>query len=268
MDFSLILGIAVGLGMILGGFLLEGGHLMALLLLPPFLIVVGGTIGATMASFSLRDILNAMKTLKNSFSKKSKGDPNMVIEKISELSELCRREGLLKIEERLNDPDLASDEFLFLKEGLILVLEGRQEEEIQYILDSDIRAFTLQRQIEINVFESAGGFCPTMGVLGTVMGLVHVLAGDMADTARLAASIGTAFIATLYGVGIANVIFLPIATKLKGDLKRQKIQREMIMDGVCMLAKGEASRNITNQLSLYFQAFPDGSKKYKEGILN
>ena len=267
MDFSLIIGISVGLGMILLGYAMEGGQLMALLLLPPFFIVVGGTIGATMASFSLRDILNALKALKYSFSKKSQGDPNLVIAKISELSELCRREGLLKIEEKLNDPELDSDEFLFLKEGLILVLEGRQEEEIQYILDSDIQAFNLQKQIEISVFENAGGFSPTMGVLGTVMGLVHVLA-DMSDAQKLAASIATAFIATLYGVGIANIFFLPIANKLKSDLKRQKIQREMIMDGVCMLAKGEASRNITNQLSLYFQAFPDGSKKYKEGILN
>ena len=110
MDFSLIIGIVIGLGAILLGYTIEEGKLAALLLLSPFLIVIGGTIGATIASFSLKDILNALKAVKFSFSKKSKGNPNLIIEKISELSELTRREGLLKIEEKLNDPELASDD--------------------------------------------------------------------------------------------------------------------------------------------------------------
>lgn len=267
MDFSLIIGILVSLGSILAGFTLEHGQIRSLLLDSPAIIVIGGTIGATLASYSIKDIGNAFKALTYTFSKKSKGDPNTVIEKISQIAEICRRDGLLKIEEQLKDADFEKDEFLFLKEGLILAMEGRQEEEIQYILESDIRAFTLQKQLEINVFESAGGFSPTMGVLGTVMGLVTVLA-NMSDAKSLAASIATAFVATLYGVGLANIVYLPIATKLKSDLKRQKIQKEMIMDGVCMLVKGEASRNISNQLSLYYQAFPGGKSKYKDGINN
>lgn len=268
MDFSLLIGIIFGIGAVIAGFMIEGGSLMALLLVSPIVIVIGGTVGATLASFSIKDIANAFKALKFTFSKKSKGDPNLVIEKISKIAEICRRDGLLKIEEQLKDPDFEKDEFLFLKEGLILAMEGRQEEEIQYILESDISAFTLQKQLEIHVFESAAGFCPTMGVLGTVMGLVNVLANMGTDASELAASIATAFVATLYGVGIANLVFMPTATKLKADLKRQKIQKEMIMDGVCMLVKGEASRNIANQLSLYYQAFPGNMKKYKEGINN
>ncbi|PWM46687.1 MAG: biopolymer transporter ExbB [Clostridiales bacterium] len=268
MDFSLLIGIIVGIGAVLLGFTIEGGALMSLLLISPIVIVLGGTIGATLASFSIKDIGNAFKALAYTFSKKSKGDPNVVIEKISSIAEICRRDGLLKIEDQLKDSSFDKDEFLFLKEGLILVMDGRQEEEIQYILESDIGAFTLQKQLEINVFESAAGFCPTMGVLGTVMGLVNVLANMGTDAAELAASIATAFVATLYGVGIANLVFMPIATKLKADLKRQKIQKEMIMNGVCMIVKGEASRNIANQLSLYYQAFPGGKEKYKLGINN
>lgn len=268
MDISLIIGILLGLLAIITGFKIEGGFLSAILSPSPALIVIGGTIGAVIASFSLSDIIKAFKALGYSFSKKSKGNPNLVIEKISSISEMCRREGLLKIEETLNEPFMEDDNFLFMKEGLILVLEGRSEEEIQYVLDSDIRAFTTQKELEIAVFESAGGYSPTMGVLGTVMSLVTVLADMGSDSTALAESIATAFIATLYGVGLANILYLPIAKKLRTDLKRQKIQREMIMDGICMIARGEASRNIENKLSLYWQAFPGGAKKYKEGIEN
>lgn len=269
MDFSLIIGVVIGMFCILLGFTMEGGSLHSLIAhLSPLIIVMGGTIGAVMASFSLADISKAMKALKYTFSKKSKGDPNMVIEKISKISEMCRREGLLKIEEALKDPDINKDDYLFLKEGLLLVLEGRGEEEIAYVLESDIRAFSLQKQLEIGVFEAAGGYSPTMGVVGTVMALIVTLAHMSDDTKALASAISTAFIATFYGVGLANVIYLPIASKLKSDLKRQKLQKEMILDGICMIAKGEASRNIENKLSLYWQAFPGGTKKYKEGIEN
>lgn len=268
MDFSLIIGLIVGLGGIIAGYLMDKGSLAALMLISPALIVIGGTIGATIASYSLTDITKALKAVGGSFSKKSKGDPTAVIEKISQISQNARKNGLLSIEESLKDPDFSKDEYLFLKEGLLLVLEGRGEEEIAYVLESDIRAFALQKQMEVAVFESMGGFSPTMGVLGTVMSLVVVLSGDMSDAAHLAESIATAFVATMYGVGLANILYLPIATKLKANLKRLKIQREMILDGVCMIAKGENTRNIENKLSLYYQAFPGGEKKYKAGIEN
>jgi chemotaxis protein MotA len=267
MDFTLLIGIIVGIGAILTGFVLEDGVISSLLLDSPIIIVLGGTIGAVIASFALNDILKAFKALKYTFSKKSKGSPALVIETIMMLSDKCRQNGSLVLEEEMNKPIFNNPDFLFLKEGIILILEGRDEEEISYVLESGIRAFTQQKQLEIAVFESAGGFSPTMGVLGTVMGLVTVLS-DMGDAESLAASIATAFIATLYGVGIANMIWLPIATKLKSDLKRQKLQMEMMLDGVCMISKGEASRNIKNKLSLYWQAFPGGDKKYKAGIEN
>lgn len=268
MDFSLIIGIIFGFVAVLFGFMEEGGKLAGLFAPSSMLIVIGGTIGAVIASCSLSDISKAFKAVKYTFSKKSKGDPKMLIEKLAKISDMCRREGILKIEDALKDPDINKDDYLFLKEGLILILDGKGEEEIAYVLESDIRAFALQKHLEIAVFESAGGYSPTMGVIGTVMSLVNVLADMGSDPAGLAKSIATAFIATLYGVGLANLLYLPIATKLKSDLKRQKIQKEMILDGVCMIARGEASRNIENKLSLYWQAFPGGAKKYKAGIEN
>lgn len=267
MDFMLLIGIFVGFGGLIAGFLIEKGSLLSLLLPSPFIIILGGTAGAVLASFSISDITKAFKALAFSFSSKSKGDPTDIITKISNLAQVCRKEGLLKLETFLKNDELKGDEYLLLKEGIILVMDGRAEEEIQYVLDNDIRAFTLQKQLEISVFESAAGFSPTMGVIGTVMGLINVLA-NMSNAEELAASIATAFVATLYGVAFANLIYMPIVNKLKGNLKRQKMCKEMIVDGVCMMVKGEAARNIENKLALYYQAFPNGTKKYKAGIEN
>ncbi len=268
MDFSLIIGLVLGLGMIITGFLMEDGVIASLLQISPVLIVIGGTIGAVVSSFAFSDIVKAFKAFMHSFSKTAKGNPDMVIKKLCEISDKCRKEGILSLESSLDDPELKKDEYLFMKEGLILILDGKSEEELEATLDSDIKAFSVHKQLEIAVFESAGGYSPTMGVLGTVMALVTVLANMGDDPAALAHSIATAFIATLYGVGLANVLWLPIANKMKTDLKRQKLQREMILDGVCMIARGEPSRNVENRLSLYWQAFPKGAKKYKAGIEN
>lgn len=268
MDFSMIIGLVVGMAGLLGGFLLEGGSIIQLIAPSPIIIVFGGTIGSVFSSFAIGDIIKAFKAFLGSFASKAMGNPNIVIEKLATISDICRREGLLKIEDALKDPEIDKDEFLFMKEGLMLVLEGRAEEEIRFVLESDIQSFALQKHLEIGVFEAAGGFAPTMGVIGTVMSLVIVLSHMGNDSSALAESIATAFIATLYGVSSANIAYLPIAQKLKANLKRQQLQREMIMDGVCMIARGEASRNITNTLSLYWQAFPGGDKKYKEGINN
>lgn len=267
MDFSLLIGIIFGLAAILVGYTIEDGQIAALLLPSPLLIVIGGTIGAVVASFPLSDIVKAFKSLAYTFSKKSKGDPKKVINAIMTISDRCRKNGILVLEDEMKKPEYSHPDYLFLKEGLILIIEGKSEEEISYVLESGIHSFTVQKQLEIAVFESAGGYSPTMGVLGTVMGLVTVLS-DMSDAQSLAASIATAFVATLFGVGIANLIYLPIATKLKSDLKRQKLQKEMMLDGVCMILKGEASRDIENKLSLYWQAFPGGDKNYKAGIEN
>lgn len=265
MDFNLLIGIILAFGALIFGYYIEGGSVFALMLISPLVIVLGGTIFAVVASFSTKDIINAIKSVIGSFSKRSNSDPAGIIATITSLSDVCRKEGILALEKMLSQPELNGDQFLFLKEGMILLIETRPQEEIQYVMESDIRAFSLQKQIEISVFEAAAGFSPTMGVIGTVMGLVQVLS-NMSDAEHLAEAIAVAFVATLYGVVFANIIYLPMANKLKSILKRQKIQKEMTVDGICMMANGEGSRNIANRLSLYYQAFPDGGKKYRESI--
>lgn len=265
MDIAVILGLAISFGSLIVGYTLEHGVLSSLFLLSPFIIVFGGTVGAVVLSFKLTDITSAIKSLVNSFFNKSNGDPAKVISKITIMADQCRQGGLLKIQGLLDDPDLSSEDYLILKEGMVLALDMKTADEIQYALESDIRTYTAQKQMEIAVFTSAAGFSPTLGVIGTVMGLIQVLS-NMTDAAALTASIGVAFVATLYGVVLANLVYMPFASRLKSVLKRQQIVKEMMMEGICMIARGEASRGIENKLSVYYQVFPHGAKKYKEGI--
>lgn len=268
MDFSLIIGVVVGFSALLFGFLEEGGKITALMAISSFIIVFGGTVGTVITSFPFRDIVQAFKGVAASFKLPHSGTTEKIIMKISEISTSYRAEGVTALDSALQDPELNKEEYLLLKEGLILIQEMLDPEDIQYVLESDIRAYKQKKQTEISVFESAGGFSPTMGVIGTVMSLVVVLGNGFGDPSELAASISTAFIATLYGVGFANVLFLPTANKLKGVLKRNLVQKEVIVDGVILIAKGSLPRTIENELSLYHQAFPDGAKRYRQGIDN
>lgn len=268
MDFSLIIGILLGIGGLLFGYYLEGGNISSLVLISPFIIVVGGTLGAIIASYPINDILQALKSVKKSFKQPNSNSAQKIIDKVSEISSKFRMDGIIAIDRYVNDPDLQNDEFLLLKEGLILIQELKKEEDIQYILESEVRSFVHQKSVEVSIFESAAGYSPTMGVIGTVMGLIVVLSSGFGDPEQLALHIATAFIATLYGVAFANIIYLPIAGKLKSLMKRSKIQREMIIDGVCLIANSATARSVENELSLYYQAFADGDKKYRAGIDN
>lgn len=246
---------------------MEKGHILSLFLPSPFIIVFGGTLGAVIASFGLQDVVQALKSLFASFSPKNQPNPEKLIQKIGSMADLCRSQGLLQLQTLLNDGELQTENFLMLKEAMILATDMKDKEGMQEALEADIQSYTQKKQMEIDVFDGAGGYSPTLGVIGTVMGLVQVLS-NMSDANELTKSIGTAFVATLYGVVFANLIYLPCANHLKKFLKRQKIYRQMIIDGMCMLASGESSRNIENKLSLYYHAFPDGEKKYKSGIEN
>lgn len=267
MDISTIVGLLVAVGGIVAGYLVDKGQLASLFLISPFLIVVVGTLGVTVISFGLSDTVQAFRSLFSSYFKKNGPDPDKLIKKICELADLCRSQGLLQLQTRMSDADLNHENFLMLKEAMLLATDTKNVDAIQETLQADVGAYTEKKQLEIDVFTELGGFSPTLGIIGTVMGLVQVLS-HMSDAASLAASIATAFIATLYGIFFANVLYLPAANHLKVCLKRQLVYRDMIIDGMCMLASGENSRNIENKLSLYYHAFPKGEKKYKAGIEN
>jgi chemotaxis protein MotA len=268
MDFSLLIGIITGLAGVIVGYTADGGSVGSLFKVSGILIVFVGTIGAVIASNKPSDVLNGLKSIGASFSTKNSPKPEQVIEKVTKMADMCRKEGLLKLQELLNDPDLNKEDFLLLKEGMVLALGMKSADEIREAMESDIEAYTVKKKAEIEVFEGAGGFSPTMGVIGTVMGLVQALGKASDSPKELTEAIAVAFVATLYGVVFANFIYFPCANKLKSNLKRQTIVKEMMVEGMCMIASGVSSRDIENKLSLYYQAFPNGAKKYRAGIDN
>ena len=271
MDISTIVGLLVSIGGIIAGYMLDKGTLLSLLKGPSALIVVVGTIGVVITSFGLGDVFSALKSLFASYSSKSKPNPEALIKKICELADLCRSQGLLQLQSKMNDEDLNSENYLMLKEAMVLATDTKNTETMQDTLQADIASYTQKKQLEIDIFTEAGGYSPTLGIIGTVMGLVQVLSsmgGSGSSTSVLTAGIASAFIATLYGIFFANVLYLPAANHLKTCLKRQLVFRDMIVDGMCMLASGESSRNIENKLALYYHAFPNCEDKYKAGIEN
>jgi chemotaxis protein MotA len=231
------LGIAVGATM-------EGSPVMALLNMPAMLIVLGGTFGATMAGTSFANI----KAIPALYKKAFLSEPPDLNGRVTELvgyAEKARRDGLLALDEQLStveDP--------FTKKGLQLVVDGTDPELVAEVLDAENDALRKRHQQGAQPFEKAGGFAPTMGIIGTVFGLVHVLQNlDQPET--LGPSISAAFIATLLGVGTANVVFLPVANRLKQLSAEELHFRSMTLEGILAIQAGDNPRMVSEKLITY-----------------
>ncbi|WP_026962714.1 flagellar motor protein [Alicyclobacillus herbarius] len=259
MDIATLIGLVLAIGSLILAFVTDGGALSALAQAPAALIVFGGTIGATLTSVSLREFLSVGKQLKIAFFQRRQ-DPLQVIEDLAELATLARREGILALEERLEDYD---DEFL--KRGLQLVVDGVDPELVKSMLETELAYLEERHAAGAGIFETAGGYAPTMGIIGTVMGLVHVLSG-LQDVDKLGPQIATAFTATLYGVASANILWLPIASKLKRRSAEEVLLRELILEGILSIQAGE-NPNILRQKLKAFLAPKDrtGRKEDKAG---
>jgi chemotaxis protein MotA len=243
-DILSILGIAVAFGAILGGNILEGGHTSSLMQFTAFLIVAGGTLGAVMLQFPMSIFLKAVKMTIWIFLP-PKQDHHAVIEKIVGWSNIARKEGLLGLEA------IAEGEAdVFSKKGLQLLVDGAEPDTIRAIMEVDLSTQEHHTAQACKVFEAVGGYTPTVGIIGAVMGLIHVM-NNLADPSKLGGGIATAFVATIYGVGIANLFALPMANKLKLQLHDQTQFRTMIIEGIIAIAEGENPRNIENKLQGY-----------------
>lgn len=250
MDFSTILGLIVGIGSLILAFVLEGGRLGALIVGTAALIVFGGTIGATIISFHIEDVAKMPILLAKAF-KRTYIDENSIFKKILDMAEIARREGLLSLEQAsINEPDD------FFKKGLRLIVDGVDINLSRDMLELDIYTLEQENRRLIRMFEAAGGYAPTMGIIGTVMGLIHVLS-NLADPSSLGPSIAVAFIATFYGVSSANIFWLPIAEKLKLNLEKEKRLKEMILEGVLSISQGENPRLISEKLSIFMKSSKD-----------
>ena len=244
MDFATIIGLLVAVGAIGGSFVLEGGHISSIFLIAPMLIVIGGTLGATTITTSMETVVKVPVYLRLAFSGRSR-QFNDTIDQIVKLSEKARREGILGLEANLRSiPDP------FFKKAIQLVIDGTEVTALREILETEIAYIEERHKKGIIFFQKAGGFSPTMGILGTVLGLIHTLS-NTSDAARMAAAIAAAFIATLWGVGLANLFFLPVSDKLRMRHEEEIAHLELIMEGVLWLQSGENPRNIRTRLMAF-----------------
>jgi len=246
MDILSMVGIMMALVAILGGNILEGGHTSSLVQLTAFVIVGGGTLGAVMVQTPIRTFVRSMKIAAWVLIP-VKLQPEEAADKIVNWSNIARREGLLGLEaiaEEEPDP--------FARKGLQLLVDGSEPEVIRSILEVEIDSKEHQDIQAAKVFDGMGGYSPTIGIIGAVMGLIHVM-NNLADPSKLGGGIATAFVATIYGVGFANLLFLPMANKLKSQVHSQTQFREMIVEGVISIAEGENPRNIETKLQGYYQ---------------
>lgn len=244
MDIMTILGVLVGFGAILVGQALEGGHIDSLLNGPAILIVMGGTVGAVMVQAPLPTFIQSMKLIMWMLFP-PKFAALAAVENIISWSNIARKEGLLGLEAVV---ETESDEFA--RKGLQLLVDGSEPEVIRSILEVEIESEEKAALAAAKLYETMGGYTPTIGIIGAVLGLIHVMA-NLADPSSLGSGIATAFVATIYGVGLANLLLLPIGGKLKSIIGDRTRMREMIVEGLISIAEGENPRNIETKLHGY-----------------
>lgn len=244
MDWASLIGLALGLFGILAGQALEGGRLASLIQPAAFSIVVIGTFGAVLLQSGMPNFVRGMRMLRWIFRPPVHTDP-MLQNHVAAWSATARREGLLSLEryvETTRDP--------FTTKGLTLIVDGIDPYKMREILEADITTYERRERQAVKVWEAAGGYAPTIGILGAVLGLIQVME-NLADPSMLGNGIAIAFVATIYGVGFANLVFLPIANKLKGIVAEEVHRREMLTDVFCSVANGDNARVVEERMLAY-----------------
>ncbi len=241
MDLLTIGGIVLAIGAILGGQALEGGHAGSLMQLTAFIIVFGGTVGAVMVAFPKADFMTGLKLAGTAFKDKPV-DLSAMIGQIVEMATVARRDGVLALESKLatvNDP--------FLKRAVGFLVDGVDAAVARSSLEGSLEAEFEEHVMGAKVFESAGGFAPTVGIIGAVLGLIHVME-NLSNPDAIGPGIAVAFVATVYGVAMANLLFLPLATKIKRKLTLEKERKIMIVEGVMAIQEGLNPRVLEDKL--------------------
>jgi chemotaxis protein MotA len=241
MDITTIFGLLLGISAVLISFLMEGGHISSLLQAPAMILVIFGTFGASIVTTSFSQLTSLPKLIKVILFEK-KLNPQELIDLIYELSQKSRKNGLLSLEK-----ELGSIKDSFLKKAIQLAIDGFETNKIREILEIEMSYIEERHKVGATFFQKLGGFSPTLGIIGTVLGLIHALA-NMESSESMAQSIAAAFIATLWGVALANLIYLPIADKLKVKNQHEALYLEIISEGVISLAMGDNPRVIRMKL--------------------
>jgi chemotaxis protein MotA len=240
--YSTFYGLILGIFSIFGAFVLEGGSVNALFLIPPIIIVFGGTFATVIIGFGYDNFKNMFRLIKLAYFPQ-KFEPKRIINSIVQFSYKARKEGLLAL-----DRDINRVEYFFCRKLLRNAIDGTEPDSLQDLAELEIKAVQERHYSNIFIFTKMGGYAPTMGILGTVMGLIMALSHAGADPNSLIKSIATAFIATLWGVFSANLIWLPIADKLKKCHQEEKQMMELSLQGVLALQSGEIPALVKSRL--------------------
>jgi chemotaxis protein MotA len=248
LDIATVIGLAVGWGALLLSLLLEANFDVSALAAyangPGLLIIVGGTAGAVLVSFTLEDMKNLVPILRNAFVGKSFNPVGTVAQMVGYAGK-ARREGLLGLEE-----DIQTIEDPYLKKGLQLVVDGTDMEMIREILETDTAFMQQRHKVGGDIMTAAGGFAPTLGIIGAVAGLIHAL-GTSTDPTKLVDAIAVAFTATFYGIGFANLIFLPLGGKLTLRSGQEAFIRELTLVGVLAISAGDNPRIVEEKMKAF-----------------
>ena len=242
MDRTTLLGLLLGGLSLIGGHYLEGGSAGMILQATAFVIVLGGTAGAVCLSFTGPQLRQSWQSLPYIFRKPHDETPHQVV-RLVELAYRVRRQGLLSVEgevAKLPNP--------FMRRSLQLVIDGFPPQQVREIMEMELTQQEESGQMPARVFEAAGGYAPTIGILGAVLGLIQVMQ-HLTEPTRLGTGVAVAFVATVYGVASANLLFLPIAHKLKLQHEHEMLRQEMILEGVLALAQGDHPRLIAERLN-------------------
>jgi chemotaxis protein MotA len=253
-DLASLLGVVVGIGGILGGMLLDKGELRHLYQVAAAIIVLGGTFGAVMITTPMNVLLRAVKSIVLVFFDTSPS-PSAAIEEIIGYATQARKQGIVSLETvagSVSDP--------FLRKALNLAVDGIEMSQIRTIMELDLSLMEHDGEAEAKVYEAAGGYAPTIGIIGAVIGLIHVMQ-NLADIEAVGKGIAGAFVATIYGVGCANLFFLPAGSKLRARVQATSRIRELMLEGVLSIVEGLNPKLIRTKLDAYLSEQHGGGKK-------
>jgi chemotaxis protein MotA len=244
MDLATIIGLLLAFGAILGGQALEGGSIHSILQLTAAIIVLGGTFGACLVQFPMRVAIASLKAVSRVFMD-PKTDYKAIIAEIIRYANKARKEGIISLEteiQKSSDP--------FLRKALSMAVDGVEPKILRETMEMEISNMEEEAERPIKFWEAAGGYSPTIGILGAVLGLIHVME-NLSDPSKLGGGIAVAFVATVYGVGLANLMFLPISGKLKLKAKAEMVAKEIMFTGVISILEGENPRLIEDKLKSF-----------------
>jgi chemotaxis protein MotA len=244
LDIATCCGLVLALFGIVGGLVLEGGSLKDISQVTAAIIVLGGTLGAVMVTTPVSVLIGAVKRLPEVFVDRAQ-DANAVLEEIIQFATKARKSGIVSLEQ---DADGIKDPFL--KKALNLAIDGMELKELRKMMELEISVEEQRTVAECKVYEAAGGYAPTIGIIGAVLGLIQVMK-NLADIAEVGRGIGVAFVATVYGIGVANVFFLPAGAKIKARMQRSIQMQELILEGVSAIVEGLNPKLLRSKLEVY-----------------